>query len=112
VLAHSFRTVRSTLRADLPSESRALEGARPRRLERRLVEAYTTDRRTRGGTALATIRALPGLRSKASYLWAMMVPSREFMAARTGSSRPSYLRRWLVPAGWVLRRGQRGGARP
>jgi hypothetical protein len=112
VLAHSFRTARATLRADLPVDSGVFEVARQRRRDRRLIEAYTTDRRSRGGTALATIRALPGLRSKAQYLWALMVPSREFMAARTGSPRPSYLRRWLVPAAWALRRGQRDGARP
>lgn len=112
VLAHSFRTARVTIGADLPVHSTVFEAARPRRRERRLIEAYTTDRRSRGGAALATIRALPGLRSKASYLWAMMVPSREFMAARTGAPRPSYVRRWLVPAAWVLRRGQREGVGP
>lgn len=111
VLSHSFRTARAALRVDLPVESGRFEAARPRRRDQRLVEAYTTDRRSRGGTALATIRALPGLRSKARYVWAMLVPSREFMAVRTGSPRPSYLRRWLVPARWALRRGERRSVR-
>lgn len=111
VLAHSLRTARATLGAALPLHSGTFEAVTPRRRERRLVEAYTTDRRSRGGAVLATIRALPGLRSKAAYLWAMMVPSREFMSARTGSSRPSYFRRWLVPTTWVIRRGHRGVGR-
>jgi hypothetical protein len=107
VLAHSLRTVRATLGVELPLNSGMFEAVRPPRRERRLVEAYTTDRRSRGGAVLATIRALPGLRSRAAFLWAMMFPSREFMAARTGSSRPSYVRRWLVPTTWVIRRGHR-----
>jgi hypothetical protein len=111
VLTHSFRTARAALRVDLPAESGRFEAARPRRRDQRLIEAYTTDRRSRGGTALATIRALPGLRSKARYVWAMLVPSREFMAVRTGSPRPSYVRRWLVPARWALRRGERRSVR-
>jgi hypothetical protein len=105
VLAHAFRATRSTLGAKLPAEAASFATATPRRRERRLLESYTTDRRRRGGTALATVQALPDLRSRASYVWAMLVPNREFMATRTGSPRPSYLRRWGVPLRWLGRRG-------
>jgi hypothetical protein len=100
VLAHSFAATQATLGANLPVEAGSFLAARPRRRERRLLEAYTTDRRRLGGTAIATVRALPGIRARASYLWAMLVPNREFLAVRTGSTRPSYFRRWGVPLRW------------
>lgn len=77
----------------------------PTDLEHRALTAYTTGRRRRGGMALATIRAIPGLRSKVTYVGDLLVPSREFLGVR-GVGRASYLRRWGVPVRWL-----RGGGR-
>jgi hypothetical protein len=107
VLAHAFQAAIATFAVDLPEGSDPFQATRSSRQERRLLEAYTTDRRGRGGTAVATIQALPNIRSKASYLWALLVPNREFLTARTGTDRPSYLRRWKVPLGWASRRWRR-----
>jgi hypothetical protein len=107
VLAHSFQSAMATFDLALPEESGSFLATRSRRQDRRLLEAYTTDRRRRGGTAVATIQALPDIRSKASYLWALLVPNREFLTARTGTARPSYLQRWKVPIGWASRRRRR-----
>ena len=107
LLAHSFQTAIAAFGPHLPEQVRLFLATRPGRRERRLLEAYTTDRRRHGGTAMATIRALPTIGSKFRYLWALLVPNREFMAARTGASRPSYLRRWRVPISWASVRRRR-----
>jgi hypothetical protein len=105
-LALAFRTTRADLGVDLPPDSERFLRTVPTRRDRRLLEAYTT-RRGAGGMTLSAVRAIGGVRGKAAYLWALLVPRREFMAVRSRDGRPSYLRRWMVPAAWVLRRGQR-----
>ena len=68
------------------------------------LEAYTTPRRRRGGSARATLRALPGLRAKAAYVRALMAPGRDFLAARSGSgSARRYLQRWTTLVSWMRR---------
>jgi len=73
--------------------------------ERRVLRAYTTGRRRRGGLALSTVRAVPGLARKATYVRDMVLPSREFLTARAhaGTARSSYARRWAVPFGWIAK---------
>lgn len=105
-LALAFRTTQAILGVDLPPETDRFLRTMPSRRDRRVLEAYTTRRGT-GGMTLSAVRAIGGVRGKAAYLWALLVPRREFMAVRSRNGRPSYLRRWTVPAAWVLRRGQR-----
>jgi hypothetical protein len=107
VLGLAFRTAKSVLGVELPLETDRFLRTAPTRRDRRLLGAYTK-RRGVGGMTLSAVQAIGGIRGKAAYLWALLVPRREFMAARNRNGRPSYLRRWMVPAAWVLRRGQRG----
>ena len=69
------------------------------------MRAYVTERRRAGGTALATLMAIPGIRGKLAYARHLLFPSTEFLAARAPGGRPSRLRRLLVPLRW-LRRGR------
>lgn len=72
-----------------------LAGRQPvRTRERRLLEAYGSgDRRL--ALPLSTLRAIPGLRAKATYGWSLAFPSRVFLHARSGRS--SRIRRFVVP---------------
>jgi hypothetical protein len=69
--------------------------------ERKWLEAYTTDRRGRGGTAVAAISAIPGFRDKVRYVTALLFPKRDFLENRQ-RRRGSYLRRWAVPLNWLV----------
>jgi hypothetical protein len=107
VLRHAFGAAERLLGAEAPEEAEDLLRLRPRRREWRALDAYTTHRRARGGMALTTMWAIPGLRSKAAYLRGLLFPDREFLAARMGSpGRASYRKRWKVAFRW-LRRPQR-----
>lgn len=109
VLSHALRSVVDTLRVDLPKEAGAIMSLEPSARERKVLEAYTV-RRGRGGTALTVIRCIPGFRARASYMRALLVPDREFLAARgaRGASPPSYLGRWLKPVRWLTGKRYRG----
>jgi hypothetical protein len=73
----------------------------PTSTERKALEAYVSPRRGRGGTALSTIRAIPGFRAKATYLRTMAFPVREFLAARDATANGgSYRRRLATPLHW------------
>jgi hypothetical protein len=109
-LGLAFRTAQSVLGVALPPETDRFVRVVPSRRDRRVLEAYTIRRRT-GGMTLSAVRAIRGVRGKVAYLWALLVPGREFMTVRSRKGKPSYLRRWMVPAAWVMRRGQRGSAR-
>jgi hypothetical protein len=86
-----------------PELMRIVRGGAPR--ERRALQRYEGSRRAAGGTALATLSAIPDLRSKLAYAAALAFPGKEFLEARTASGRrPSYLRRLGVPARWVRSR--------
>jgi hypothetical protein len=76
----------------------------PTPLERRALLSYVDGRRDQGGTALWTLRAIHGLRAKLSYIIALILPGREFMVARGGSTRASYIHRWAIPIRWLRRR--------
>ncbi len=109
VVAHSLRTAAQWLASELPAPAKPIAGMRPTPADRRLLGAYTR-RRTRGGMAFATISHIPGLRARASYLRALLVPDRGFLAARSNTGdRSSYVQRWSIPVHWLTSR--RRGAR-
>lgn len=73
--------------------------------ERKVLDAYISDRRRRGGTELSLIQSIPGLRNKLAYMYALLFPDRDFLAARaTRGSRPSRINRWMIPIRWVIGR--------
>jgi len=111
VVRRALDDVQTQLGVEPPPLARRLLEAPIDRREQRAMAAYLTDRRNRGGTALSTLRAIPGVRSKAAYLRALLVPDREFVMARDGQRRTPYLHRWLVPLRWFASsrgRGSRG----
>ena len=107
VVRHALQTARDTLGASVPEEARVVMAIQPRRKERRALEAYTTGRRQRGGTAISTLRAIPGARAKAAYVRALLFPDLSFLTARQQGRRPSYLRRLAIPVRWLI--GRRRG---
>jgi putative nucleotidyltransferase-like protein len=101
VVQHTFRTVSSNLRVRLPEGTQQLFVDKPMRTELRALSSYTTDRRKRGGTARATLQAIPGLRRKVAYVLMMLFPRREFLSARLqGGPKGSYLKRLMIPFRW------------
>lgn len=107
VVRHALQTTRDTLGASVPEEAKVVMAIQPRRKERRALQAYTTGRRQRGGTAISTLRAIPGARAKAAYVRALLFPDRTFLTARQHGRRPSYLRRLAIPVRWLV--GRRRG---
>jgi hypothetical protein len=101
-IGHALRTAAEVLEARIPEGAGQLSSARPGRLERRVFTAYTTKRATRGGIALSTLWGIRGLRAKAAYLRALLVPDRQFLEARSGGATASYRSRWKTPIRWVL----------
>jgi Uncharacterised nucleotidyltransferase len=105
VLQHSFTTASGVLGASLPGPAQSFLELPVATKELRALEAYTTDRRRRGGTALATIQAIPGLRRRARYARSLLLPERAFLRARANDGESaSYVRRWMTPANWLLGR--------
>lgn len=100
VICHALQAAGELLGADLPAEAWKLALQPSSRGARRALAAYTTGRRARGGTALSMVPAIPGIRAKAAYVWALVAPSREFLAAR-GKAEGTYRRRWAVPLRWL-----------
>jgi hypothetical protein len=105
VVQDALRRVADTLWLELPVEASPFLSAEPCGVERRALRAYTSAQRMRGGPAIATIHAIPGIRSKVAYVWALLCPSRAFMERRTGErSSLSYVRRWMIPTRWLFGR--------
>jgi hypothetical protein len=111
VLQDAFRTATAVLGAPAPPEARSLLEARPARGELRSLRAYQGERRSLGGTPLTTIRAIPGVGSKAAYVRALTLPDRAFLRARAGAAGATYRRRWAIAMRWGAGRLQRR-ARP
>lgn len=111
VFAHSFGTVSSTLGIELPGDSASFQVIRTSKKENRVLAAYTTERRHRGATEFATLRAIPGIRAKASYASALIFPSHEFLQRRT-PARNARAKRLTVPLrNYLLRSSNsRGGS--
>jgi hypothetical protein len=104
VVAHSLRTAGQWLASELPAAAQPIAAMRPSAADRRLLGAYTRSRR-RGGMALANIPRIPGMRARAEYIRALLVPDPAFLAARSSNGRhASYLRRWAVPVRWLFSR--------
>ena len=103
VVRHAFLAAGETLDSTIPEPAEAIVAYRPTLKEQRLLEAYTTERRGRGGMAISTLAAIPTVGAKASYLRALLLPEREFLTARSGRGRllGSRIRRLKVPAQWV-----------
>jgi hypothetical protein len=104
VVRHAVKTASEMLGASFPEEATALMAIPSRRRERRALDAYITNRRSRGGTATSTIRAIPGLPAKIAYARALLFPDRAFLSARQRNGGPSYLRRLAIPIRWLTRR--------
>jgi hypothetical protein len=108
-VVHAMRTASATLGISLPEDVASVLRAPVGSIERRALRAYTTDRKRRGGPELAALWAIPGLRSRAAYLRAMLLPDRRFLEAegRSGTLR----RRWMVPVRWAAARVRRAPSR-
>jgi hypothetical protein len=107
VLRDAFARTAQKLGTRNPPQLSPVIGEEPTRSERRLLSAYTSDSRNRGGTALTTLQALPSARSKAAYVRTLCFPSSDFLKARTGGGRFAHVRRWAVPIQWALGRKSR-----
>lgn len=107
VVRHALTTASDFLGASFPQEAKALKAIPSRRSERRALDAYITNKRQRGGTAISTIRAIPGLPAKIAYARALLFPDRAFLSARQRNERGSYLRRMAVPIRWIIERRRR-----
>jgi Uncharacterised nucleotidyltransferase len=108
VLQHALGAASQALDTPIPPEARPLLRLDSTRRERRALSAYTSDRRARGGTSLSNLAAIRGVRPKAAYLWALLVPSRAFLSVRASEGAPgSYLGRLMVPVRWLTTRAAR-----
>jgi hypothetical protein len=91
-------------------------GARPQAVEmlggfpardRRLAALHGDHRRDAGGTAVSTLWALPGVRARAAYTRALLVPNHTFLLTRTSTGkRRLFLRRASTPVRWVALRSR------
>ena len=98
VVRHAVGSVRAKLGIELPAAASAI-GRGPRsRAEERALTIFTTDRRDNGGEAIAALWGLPGVRRKAAYVRALVLPERRFLRAR---GQRSYASRWLIPLRWM-----------
>ncbi|MGQ0669865.1 MAG: nucleotidyltransferase family protein [Actinomycetota bacterium] len=106
VVRHALRTVRSELGVELPAEAATPMMIEPSARELRVLRSYASSRRGRGGMTLSVIRCIPGFRERAFYVRALLLPDRQFLAARGEQSAtpPSYVRRWLRPVRRLIRR--------
>ncbi|MGH2787277.1 MAG: nucleotidyltransferase family protein [Actinomycetota bacterium] len=105
VIPYAVGAAAELLAASPPSGAGSLATRLPSsRRERKWLQAYTSDRRSRGGTAIATVSAIPGVRQKIRYISALLMPSRDFLRSRQASGdEVSYLRRWAVPLRWLVK---------
>lgn len=107
VVRHAFETVSHRLNITLPLPAQQLMTWPASRRERRLLAAYTTDRRRGGGLTLSMVWAVPGFVSKWAYLRALLFPDRAFLQARTDAGdRATYRSRWRVPLRWLGHRSK------
>jgi hypothetical protein len=105
VLQHAYADVARELGVtSLPGGSMMSE-LTPTARELRALRQYMGSRRGRGGLAVSTAMAIPGLRGKAAYGRSLLLPRHEFLEARSRDGRrASYLGRWTVPLRWWLQR--------
>ena len=70
------------MRWRIPSEAEPLLKSTASRRERRALAAYTRGTQRSDALAIASLRAIKGFRAKGAFARAMLLPSREFLAAR------------------------------
>jgi hypothetical protein len=105
VLQDAFSTAALTLGTPVPVHARRLMASDPPRIEVRTLQAYKGQRRSLGGTSLTTLRAIPGIGNKATYVWDLAVPDRAFLQARAnGNGTATYRRRWSIAIRWASAR--------
>ena len=98
VIAAGLRAASSQLGWRIPSEAEPLLKSTASRRERRALAAYTRGTQRSDALAIASLRAIKGFRAKGAFARAMLLPSREFLAARASDRvSASYVRRWLSP---------------
>jgi hypothetical protein len=106
----AFEHETSAMGTTLPTWLRTVVRRRDGRQDRRLLDAYATDRRSRGGTAVATFRAIPGIRSRVDYAIALAFPRNEFLERRAGGEAPyGRFHRLRVPIRWITHRSRAAG---
>jgi Uncharacterised nucleotidyltransferase len=77
--------------------------------DRRVLRAYASERRGRGGTALTALRAIPTFRDRLAYAQALAFPDRAFLQHRNGSAGlRGRFARMAVPLHWLSRRRMTG----
>jgi Uncharacterised nucleotidyltransferase len=96
VVQHALRMATEVLGVPIPPEAGRVMALPAGRSERRALDAYVTTQRTRGGTAVSTLRAIPGVVPKAAYVRALLFPRRDFLRERDDTRKPSYVRRWMT----------------
>jgi hypothetical protein len=104
VVQHALTMATELLRVPMPAGAETVMALSSRRSERRALDAYVTEQRTRGGTAVSTLRAIPGVTAKAAYLRALLFPRRDFLQQRDETRKPSYVRRWMTAVRWMAAR--------
>jgi hypothetical protein len=104
VVQHALRMTSEILGVPMPPAAESVMALPSRRSERRALDAYVTDQRTRGGTAVSTLRAIPGVAAKAAYVRALLFPRRDFLMHRDDARKPSYVRRWMTALRWMTAR--------
>jgi hypothetical protein len=67
-----------------------------------------TARRNQGAKAFWAFRATPGIRNKAAFAKALLLPDRAFLASTAGQRYPTYAARWKGAARLLSRRDRRG----
>ena len=111
-VSHALQIAASTLAVPLPDDLRDLLHARTGAIERRALQAYTTARRRRGGTSLSALWAIPGIRLRAAYVRALLIPDKTFLAARAEAGSGSVRSRLRIPMRWALDRIRPKRGRP
>jgi hypothetical protein len=108
VFSQALRLLAETLNVGPPREARHWLRTPFTGRDRRLLRAYTSDKRDRGGTAITTVYAINGLRPRLAYIKTMLYPHQEFLAARVGRGRRAFLHRLIVPIRWLARKARVG----
>jgi hypothetical protein len=98
-IRHAIVTAARTLDIPLSEESTRVIGWRGAWLERRVLRAYTSESHDRGGVALASLWAIPGIRAKLRFAVALLLPDRRFLAQ---TDRPSLRKRWRILIDWFM----------
>jgi Uncharacterised nucleotidyltransferase len=106
-VGHALHRARERLGVPLPADAVELLDPGAGWIERRALAAYTTDRRDRGGSSVAALWAIPGVKARIAYLWAMLFPERRFLDARAEAGSGTIRDRLMIPVRWMFGRTER-----